>query len=1766
MADVKIRLALDGAGQVQAGVQGVGQALGVTADQAIKLETASAQLAVTQQRLEAATAKNAAAQAALAKAAKDSATSQEQLARLQQQAASAAANQQLASARAAEAVQGLQKLQAAHIGVTQATKLTGNQTAQLSAQLQDLFVQIQAGGSPMTALIQQGSQLSAVFGGTGNALRAVASLFSPVVVGLSTIAAVGIVAGVAYLQITKEQEAFRKGLVLTGNAAGVTVGQLNDMARAQAAVAGSQGKAAEVLAALAATGNVSRAQLAAATDAAIQLERVGGPAVEATIKKFDELGRSPLQALTKLNEAERFLTKEIVDQVAALEMQGRTAEAAAVAQDAYARTITQRSSQLAENLGLLERAWQGVGDKAKAAWNAILNIGRPEGTGTQLQAVNAQIAAAEARIQEARNARPGTMLGGQANLQIQRDERILEGLRAQAASLEDIARLEQRSATAQAERAQAGQIAARWAAEEVKLLSPKKQLELEIQRIQREGLQIGAKREDIERRIAKAREDAAKKVGGTGKTEEQRQLEREAEALEKAVGLSGRYYKDLQDLNSARARGALVGEAYADAVVKLTNAQPFAVKLAKEEAESIKQVADAMQRGAQIHAAYINELERSAAAAAGQVQSLQDEERAAAMAANGNLSLAQALQEVAIARLQEQRIKAANDPEALAAIDAEIAKRRELITLIGSKEAREANKRSAEEMARDWQRVSDQVGQSLSDALMQGGKSAAEYIKGLFRQMVLRPLLQPLVQPIAGLIAGAMQGTQGGATPAGGMSGASGTVGMLQQAYSAYSNYGTALSAALFGNSAAYGGVLAQGAATGAGSQAAMLAAQTQGFGLSGLQATQSAAATATGYTGTTAGTSSANAAWGAYWPLAIVAGMMASSDAFKQGFNENSLGIAGQLNPLLKARTNLWEGLFGQKTANIITGASLTSALFGRAAPRLESTELVGSFTGGDFTGNLQANILEKGGLFRSDKRSTQTSALSSDLEKALDESGKQLADLAKKYGQALGLPVNELASVNQTIKVKLTDDAKDNAKAIEEALQQYSDALLKGFSSDLEPLRKSGETLSQTIERVGGALLGVNESLKLLGLGALEASVAGGDAATQLADLFGGINNLASATGDYYQRFYSDAERAARATDLLAEEFTRLGVAMPQSRDAFRAMVEAQDLTTDSGRQTFSTLLSLAGAFDDVSRASEAAAEKVKAERAALDQAIAGTLPKFLTEMERNAFAYQKVAADLAKQGVAVSVESLMSATKDEILTFARSFVSLETNSQDAKLAVISAADALADLKDNAQGVADGLRNAIDGILPRILTPAQLESQRYARASDQLTGLGLNFDAATLKGASAQSIIDFARAFVLAAENSDQAKTALIGIVDSLLDLKDAAAEAARLDAIKGVEGQLKTLRDTIGDTSVIDTFETVSQAFVRNRSELEQLETGLSRLLGTTVQSAQEALAELLQTQKALDSYRSGTLGSAITDARLRSLDPSARVSELRRMEGDLFGQLATSADPVATAQRLQAVVLQRIKEEAALRNKDAIAAATLAQEARDSQIKALREQITGAERLFKLAQDMAQLTGSLRFSDLSPLAYDQQLGAAQNLFDTTLTKAQAGDVNAQSQLGSNAQAYLQEARSFYASSPEYAAIFARVTGALDSIGAGGAQTDLSVLQQQLAALEAMKTAQIEEQNTAGEELAALLQIDAGLALRSAEYQTAIDKQTEAAKEQIQALRDIVAEQRAQIAQAAEATKRLEEQLKKLNETTTSQLTLATLEAERPTERTV
>lgn len=273
----------------------------------------------------------------------------------------------------------------------QATRAEVNQLTQayrqLPAQITDVTTSLASGMPVWLVAIQQGGQIRDSFGGTVPMFRELASAINPVRVGMFGLATGAAAVALAYNQGSAEADAYRRAIVLNGNAAGATVGQLQEQAAAIGANVATQAQAAEVLAQLAASGNVAAGNMRQLAEAALRLERVGGPAAKETASAFAELGRDPLKAAVKLNESTNFLTESVYRQIKALAEQGRTAEAAAVAQQAYAETVTQRAKELEGNLGTLESAWMKLGEAAKGAWDRMLNIGRKETPEQQVAAL-----------------------------------------------------------------------------------------------------------------------------------------------------------------------------------------------------------------------------------------------------------------------------------------------------------------------------------------------------------------------------------------------------------------------------------------------------------------------------------------------------------------------------------------------------------------------------------------------------------------------------------------------------------------------------------------------------------------------------------------------------------------------------------------------------------------------------------------------------------------------------------------------------------------------------------------------------------------------------------------------------------------------------------------------------------------------------------------------------------------------------------------------------------------------------------------------------------------------------------------------------------------------------------------------------------------------------------------------------------------------------------------------------------------------------------
>lgn len=271
------------------------------------------------------------------------------------------------SARAATASLGSMNASAAQTAAALRT---------VPAQFTDIVVSLQSGQAPLTVLLQQGGQLKDMFGGIVPAAKALGgymlSLITPVNLLVGGIAALGL----AYYQGSKEMDAFNQALLMTGSRAGVTAGQLDQMARALSGQGYSQSAAAAAIAELAATGKIGAENMQRFAATAMELEQRVGIPVKNTVKDLAELGKAPVEASIKLNQEYGYLTTATLAVIKALQDEGRAADAASVAQQAYTNAMSDRTKVITENLGYIERAWEKVKKAASDGWNAVLGIGR----------------------------------------------------------------------------------------------------------------------------------------------------------------------------------------------------------------------------------------------------------------------------------------------------------------------------------------------------------------------------------------------------------------------------------------------------------------------------------------------------------------------------------------------------------------------------------------------------------------------------------------------------------------------------------------------------------------------------------------------------------------------------------------------------------------------------------------------------------------------------------------------------------------------------------------------------------------------------------------------------------------------------------------------------------------------------------------------------------------------------------------------------------------------------------------------------------------------------------------------------------------------------------------------------------------------------------------------------------------------------------------------------------------------------------------------
>jgi len=374
------------------------------------------------------------------------------------------------------------------------------------AQMTDIIVSLQGGQAPLTVLLQQGGQLRDMFGSIGGAARALGGAVLGLINPYTVTAAVVATGALAFKSGYDESIKYSRALIMTGNIAGTTAGQMADMANSMELVNGSQATSAKALTTLASTGAIAGANLERFGTVAVDAQRILGRSVEDTAKEFAALGKDPLTALRAMGDQYGFVTTETYRAVKAAQEQGRMIEAASIAQNAYANGVASQKDKVLATLSAWERGWIALKKAPGEAWDAVVEFagGRVEGPNQQMAALDAQSKEMESRIERLKRigkSRDGAAYDPSKDRDVLSEQALLAANQRTIAGINQKAAASKKAAEEQASAAKLQALERDWEDKRKIMLTRAEQRDMALAAAATQGREVGATEEAIQSRL-----------------------------------------------------------------------------------------------------------------------------------------------------------------------------------------------------------------------------------------------------------------------------------------------------------------------------------------------------------------------------------------------------------------------------------------------------------------------------------------------------------------------------------------------------------------------------------------------------------------------------------------------------------------------------------------------------------------------------------------------------------------------------------------------------------------------------------------------------------------------------------------------------------------------------------------------------------------------------------------------------------------------------------------------------------------------------------------------------------------------------------------------------------------------------------------------------------------------------------------------------------------------------------------------------------------
>jgi TP901 family phage tail tape measure protein len=343
-----------------------------------------------------------------------------------------------------------------------------------------------------------------------------------------------------------------------------------------------------------------------------------------------------------------------------------------------------------------------------------------------------------------------------------------------------------------------------------------------------------------------------------------------------------------------------------------------------------------------------------------------------------------------------------------------------------------------------------------------------------------------------------------------------------------------------------------------------------------------------------------------------IIAGMSAAKGLYAQGWDTHNGTVSGTgqvLGSGIMALDSFHRALGMSNTAaNILSGQSTIAKLFGRQNPTLESAGIRGVVGESAVGGEAYQNILEKGGWFRSDKRTALSQDIPADIKNTLVATFTELKTAAENYAKQLGVSAAPLQGYTSKFDVRLTNNAEAQARASNKTPEEVAAAAAEDLSKNqaavtamfttigdemsaklipnIADFAKQGEAASATLQRLSGNFKSTDTIAQLLGKTGKEAfgnaGIASIKAREDFINLSGGLDALSQTMTSYATNYLTQAEQLAPVSKQMDDALGTLGLtSIPKTRDEFKALVSGLDLTDSSQVKTFNSLMQLQDGF---------------------------------------------------------------------------------------------------------------------------------------------------------------------------------------------------------------------------------------------------------------------------------------------------------------------------------------------------------------------------------------------------------------------------------------------------------------------------------------------------------------------------------------------------------------------------------------------------------